>query len=232
MNKLANISVLEKGTDYEMVQPGSAEYTAAIAGLPNPETVRKPMVKIINTEKLSALFYGEVGSSGEEVTGRILSYQGQRHGQCRVQLGTWNSNGDFLPEGGIIKAISEGKRNNGEWIVKKNVGPALLQKLDAGDLTQVLDNEGNASEDHFFLTTSETYSVKESEFDHGMLFCSSDREIAAKERRTKEKVVDAKATIAVEEVFLDFNIKKARYAALTASSPEVVEEAEAAAAEL
>lgn len=232
MNQIANINKLKKGTDYEMVEVGSAEYQKAVSALTNPETVRKPMVKILNPDVVSPMFMGEVTASNQEFTGRILGYFGRKKGQCRVQMGSWDSQGNFQPKGEIIKAISQFEDNKGENKAVTITGPALLQKLEPGDLTRVLDSSGQSSEEYFFLTTSQTFSVREADFDHSTLFCSSEREVAAKELRMKEMVVDAKATIAVEEVMLDFAIKKAKYAALTNSSPEEVAAAETAAAEL
>jgi len=231
MNQVANIQKLQKG-DYEMVQVGSAEYVQAVSALPNPTTIRKQMVKILNPDVVTPMFMGEVTASSQEFTGRILGYFGRKKGQCRVQLGTWDSQGNFQPRGGIIKAISQFQDDNGENKAVTITGPALLQKNDPGDLTRVLDSSGQSSQEFFFLTTSETYAGREADFDHSTLFCSSEREVEAKERRVKEMVVDAKAEIAVEEVFLDFNIKKARYDRLVNASPEQVAEAEAAASEL
>lgn len=231
MNNVANIQKIDK-KDYEMVQVGSAEYMAAVSALPNPSTIKKPMVKILNSDVITPLFMGEVTASNQEFTGRILGYFGRKKGQCRVQLGSWDSSGNFHPKGAIIKAISQFTDDNGENKAVTITGPALLQKNDPGDLTRVLDSSGQSSQEFFFLTTSETYSVREADFDHSALFCSSEREVAAKERRVKEMVVDARAEIAVEEVHLDFKIKKARYDRLVNASPEQVEEAEAASADL
>lgn len=232
MNSLANIQKL-KAEDYQMVEVGSAEYIQAVSGLSNASTIRKKMVKITNPDVVTPMFMGEVTASNEEFTGRILGYFGQKSGQCRVQLGTWDSQGNFQPKGGIIKAISQFKETpQGERMAVTVKGPALLQKNDPGDLTRVLNSSGESSEEFFFLTTSETYSVREADFDHSTLFCSSEREVEAKERRVKEMVVDARAGIAVEEVMLDFKIKKARYDRLVNASPAEVEAAEAAASEL
>ena len=245
MNLLANIQKLN-AEHFLDVETGSAEYLSQLKGLSRPESVKKRMIKIPAPAEgeeaiVNAEFMAELQSEKDEIMGRIIGYQGSKEGRCRFVPGYWDEAGKFVQSGNkILYARSKGSFNpQGEWVVDKLTGPARVSVVHPGDLSPVIQEDGSASSEYFFVTEREERVVIEAGFDPSLLYCSSDTELEGRKRLTAEKVQDARDKVAVEEVTLEFQsknldvlIKKAQYASLTNSSMEEVEEALAAASEL
>lgn len=245
MNLLANIQKL-KPEQYVNVETGSAEYLSQLKGLSRPESVKKRMIRIPapaegEESPVTPEFLAELQSEKDEVLGRIIGYQGSKDGRCRFVPGYWDEQGKFIQSGTkILYARSKGSFNpQGEWVVEKITGPARVSTVHPGDLSPVIQEDGSASSEYFFVTEREERVVIETGFDPSLLYCSSEKELEGRKRLTQERVQDARDKVAVQEVTLEFQkkslevlIQKAEYAALTKSSPEEIEEALAAAAEL
>lgn len=151
--KFANLGVLQDD-QYELIKPGTPEHDELSVGLNN---VGAPIVRITDKSVVTPAFMAEVTETRAETTGRVIEYRGNINGQCRVILGTWNSEGEFQ-SGDIVTARSKGRRENGQWIVDKYYGPVSVQSLEALDLSQVLVG-GETSEEFFFLAARKEWRV-------------------------------------------------------------------------
>lgn len=245
MNLLANIQKL-KPEQYVNVETGSAEYLSQLKGLSRPESVKKRMIRIPapaegEESPVTSEFLAELQSEKDEVLGRIIGYQGSKDGRCRFVPGYWDEAGKFIQSGTkILYARSKGSFSpQGDWIVEKVTGPARVSVIQPGDLSPVIQEDGSASSEYFFVTEREERVVIEAGFDPSLLYCSSETELQGRKRLTEERVQEELDKVAIQEVRLNFQkkslevlIQKAQYASLTNSSPEEVEEALTAAAEL
>lgn len=245
MNLLANIQKL-KAEQFVEVEKGSAEYLSQLKGLSRPESVKKRMIRIPapaegEESPVTSEFLAELQSEKDELLGRIIGYQGSKEGRCRFVPGYWDEAGKFVQSGNkILYARSKGSFSpQGEWVVEKTTGPARISVVHPGDLSPVIQEDGSASSEYFFVTEREERVVIEAGFDPSLLYCSSDTELKGRKRLTEERVQEELDKVAVQEVRLNFQskslevlIQKAKYAALTNSSPEDVEAAIEAAADL
>lgn len=235
MRQIANITALTQGTDFQILNTAESKAVWERTTIPNART---KVVKILRKEVLTPEFMADVLQRMTGKPGILSDFTGSMNGQGVFQPGSFKKvNGEvsFQPEGDSVYARNQAKTlPDGSLVYDDTVRPVRAGFLPGGSLNRIIfktEQEQEGDEMLFSLVEADEFRVL-GNYDIKSIFVGvkalveANEELEAKEDRRDERRYNR------ELRQLDLQARRIQYARLVASSEEVVEEAEAAAAEL